>query len=374
MKCGILTWNMRGLGSHKRRRLVKEMSNRYKPGIIILQETKLSNVETGVIRSVCHFDNPGWVAIHSVGTSGGTLLIWDKELVDGVITWAELYSTSLVASIKRENQCLLVTGVYGPTRGDNLETFLAELDRGIAHWELPWCIGGNFNEVLYLGERNRAKRRTQGMDMFCDFVDRYELHNLTIQGTRFTWSNFQDNPMMSKLDRFLVSGEWEEYFSLVKVSVLPRTGSDYKPLLLRGGEDGVNRTGAFPFRFQNMWLLQPGFVEMIRNWWGELEVWGPSGQRFRLKLKGIKDKLRRWNKEVFGNIESRKAVCLEETLRWDKKEEIEDLVEEKSLARKESRSEFDRVLAMDEVMQRQNSRVQWLKAGDNNTKFFPQNG
>lgn len=92
-------------------------------------------------------------------------------------------------------------------------------------------------------------RRTRGLDMFCDFMDLNELLNLAIQGTRFTWSNFQDSPMMSKLGRFLMSGEWEEYFSPVKVSALLRTGSGHKPLLLIGGGGGVNRTRPFPFRF-----------------------------------------------------------------------------------------------------------------------------
>lgn len=59
-----------------------------------------------------------------------------------------------------------------------------------------------------------------------------------------------------------------------------------------------------------MWLLHPGFVELIRNWWGELEVWGPPGQRFRLKLKGIRDMVRRWTREVFGNIKRKKNDLL----------------------------------------------------------------
>lgn len=49
-------------------------------------------------------------------------------------------------------------GVYGSSRGDNLEAFLAELDRIKARWNFPWCIWGDFNEVPYIEERNMAER------------------------------------------------------------------------------------------------------------------------------------------------------------------------------------------------------------------------
>ena len=54
---------------------------------------------------------------------------------------------------------------------------------------------------------------------------------------------------MSKLDRFLVSEDWEGHFKGVVQSTLPRPVSDHFPILLDGG--GV-RKGSVPFRFENM--------------------------------------------------------------------------------------------------------------------------
>lgn len=48
---------------------------------------------------------------------------------------------------------------------------------------------GDFNEVLYMDERNRVVKRSMGMDAFCQFVDSNDLINLPISGARFTWSN-----------------------------------------------------------------------------------------------------------------------------------------------------------------------------------------
>ena len=51
---------------------------------------------------------------------------------------------------------------------------------------------------------------------------------------------------MSRLDRFLISDEWEGYFNNVVQSILPRPVSNHFPILLDAG--GILR-GPSPFRF-----------------------------------------------------------------------------------------------------------------------------
>ncbi|RVW92453.1 hypothetical protein CK203_042697 [Vitis vinifera] len=68
----------------------------------------------------------------------------------------------------------------------------------------------------------------------------------------------------SRLDRFLISEDWENHFSGVSQCILPRLVFDHFPFLLDGG--GVRR-GSIPFRFENMWLKEEGFKELLRGWW-----------------------------------------------------------------------------------------------------------
>ena len=58
---------------------------------------------------------------------------------------------------------------------------------------------------------------------------------------------------MSRLDRFLVSQDWEGHFNGVVQNTLPRLMSNHFPIFLDGG--GV-RSGPISFRFENMWLKE----------------------------------------------------------------------------------------------------------------------
>ena len=47
--------------------------------------------------------------------------------------------------------------------------------------------------------------------------------------------------------------------------------SDHFPIVLEGGSF---QGGSIPFRFENMWLKDVGFVDRVRSWWGSYQVHG----------------------------------------------------------------------------------------------------
>ena len=77
---------------------------------------------------------------------------------------------------------------------------------------------------------------------------------------------------------------------------MARPVSDHSPILLDGG--GMRR-GPTPFRFENMWLKEEGFKEVLRKWWEGIEVSGSASFILTEKLKALKPILRSLNKEVF---------------------------------------------------------------------------
>ena len=55
-------------------------------------------------------------------------------------------------------------------------------------WEGPWCLGGDFNEILSPSERARGGNFTPPMRCFAEIINELGLRDLPLQGGLFTWS------------------------------------------------------------------------------------------------------------------------------------------------------------------------------------------
>jgi hypothetical protein len=92
--------------------------------------------------------------------------------------------------------------------------------------------------------------------------------------------------------------------------------------------------------------------------------------RLQKKLKHIKEKLKKWNKEVFGSIDQDKKLiqkimgrlkekCIQEGYTKERKKKENQLLQDWEVRCKE-----------EDTLWRQKSRVQWLKEGERDTNFF----
>lgn len=106
--------------------------------------------------------------------------------------------------------------------------------------------------------------------------------------------------------------------------------SDHFPILL---VDGRVRGGRRPFRFENMWLKENGFLDKIKEWWEFFEFLGSLSFVLDSKLKALKNKLKVWNQGSFGDISFRKSSLLNELASLDFLDERE-LLDERGKARK----------------------------------------
>lgn len=80
---------------------------------------------------------------------------------------------------------------------------------------------------------------------------------------------------------------------------LPRPISDHCPIVLL--DDGRD-WGPKPFKFMDIWLSNPSCMRLAKATWNECQVNGGVGFMILQKLKAVKDKLKVWNKEVFGDV------------------------------------------------------------------------
>lgn len=110
-----------------------------------------------------------------------------------------------------------------------------------------------------------------------------------------------------RIDKFLFSTEWNDSLPSSKQLALPIVISNHKPLLL---ENGVRETTSSYFKFENMWLQQKGFINMLKGWWQNYIVGGSPDFILTQKLRNLKKDTTILNKEVYGRVEETQSRAL----------------------------------------------------------------
>ena len=89
-----------------------------------------------------------------------------------------------------------------------------------------------------------------------------------MSGRQYTWANNRSVPTFEKLDRVLVTTDWEYKYPLASVRALERIEalSSHAPLLTDFGE--TPPTSKTPqFKFELGWLTREGFHDLVKKVW-----------------------------------------------------------------------------------------------------------
>lgn len=365
----VLSYNVRGLGNRIKWRAIRDLIVREKIEMVLLQETKVQEVEHSLCNSLWGDSSCDWRMSPAVNSAGGLLCIWNKdafELLDCTVNQSFIILVGIWGDKHH-----VIANVYAPCDREGKRAVWRELQQWKQGCTIDsWCIGGDFNAVRAAherrGEANVLNYGRRDMEEFNEFISQMELLDLPIAGKRFTWYR-PNGKSMSRIDRFLISGAWLTYWPESSQLVLGRELSDHCPLLLRSV---IRNWGPKPFRTLNCWLQDPRFKGFVEKTWEEIHVQGWGAHVLKEKLKLLKAFLRTWNKEVFGDVRKQKRAIIEDLAKLDKKKEEEGLTEEECLKGKELMGDLWKVSRQNESILYQKARVQWLKEGDRNTKFF----
>ena len=166
-----------------------------------------------------------------------------------------------------------------------------------------------FNIVHFPSECIGGTHMTLTMEKVSKFIKDLHLIDLSLEGESYTWSSGTNQPSMSRIDRALVTSDWEEHYPDVIQRILPHPISYYNTILL---EVGNMARGKSHFRFKNLWLKTDGFVDRVQSWWNQHSFVGTPSFVLAKKLKALKKDIIQWDRREFGNVDRHKKQMLEE--------------------------------------------------------------
>ena len=85
---------MLGVNDRDKRKIIKSVIKSQKVDVVCLQETKIKEMTTGLVRSPGVGRHLDWMAVDSRGAAGGILVFGDNRLVELVDLEEEVFSIS----------------------------------------------------------------------------------------------------------------------------------------------------------------------------------------------------------------------------------------------------------------------------------------
>ncbi|GKV25736.1 hypothetical protein SLEP1_g35131 [Rubroshorea leprosula] len=224
----------------------------------------------------------------------------------------------------KEEQCVFVN-VYAPSDRRSKVELWDELSRKIIEEGGRWLLAGDYNVVWCLEEKRGRTCMSVDMLEFDAFIESTGLVDIKLANRKFTWYR-PDGTSMSRLDRILMTVEMSSMGEEWVQQGLRRDIFDHCAIVLK---TRVTDWGPKPFRVLDVWQQHLDFKKVVEGKWTEMVVDGFAGYRCLQKLKMLKNFLKGWNKEVFGDIEVQYQAVVDKVARIDMKNEEADLEGEK---------------------------------------------
>ncbi|XP_071725874.1 uncharacterized protein [Rutidosis leptorrhynchoides] len=286
------------------------------PNIVAIQETKCDELSYAWLEQVWGSPNFGCIQKPKIGKSGGMLLIWDT--IKG--NW-----------IGHSEETVIVN-IYGPHNDEGKAKLWESLESLLSYQNAEWVLCEDFNEVRYEHERKNCEFIARRADRFNSFIDNSSLIDVPLVGKRFTRIS-NDGVKMSKIDRFLVSENFNQTWGDITCCALDQNTSDHCPIILK---DSNSDFSPKPFRVFDVWFEQE-VVEQIQQY-GQIDI----------------------------EIENAKKL----TLDIEQKAETQDLTEGERESWLKNREIWLKREKEKIAMLKQKARSKWASDGDENSRFF----
>ena len=142
-------------------------------------------------------------------------MLWDRRSwKEEVLETGSYTLTCKFESVFQDFNCH-ITGVYALNGRVEREHVWEEIGVVRSVFEGPWAVCGYFNIIRYPSEKRNCKRRTLDIIEFSDLIEDMDMVYLQLVGGNYTWFKGGNNNVASRIDKILISKEWDANFSRI---------------------------------------------------------------------------------------------------------------------------------------------------------------
>jgi hypothetical protein len=357
MNC--LVWNCRGAGGRFFPSLIRDYIKIYHIDFIAILETRISGIKAEKVIKKIGMDK--CAKVEAIGFSGGIWCLWKSSCPPITVIASSRYCIHLKVNGNAPSAWYLSIIYASPQLGHREETW-EELRQFKDSINLPWCLAGDFNTVLFSHEKDGGAPVNQASSTaFMNCINDCNLVDLGYSGPEFTWSR---GNLRERLDRVLSNTAWHALFPNSTVTHLSLSSSDHCGLWLRLNNDLNSSEVTQNFKFLSPWLEHPEFKNQVISTWRDSSQWADNIQRMASNLSI-------WNKEVFGNIFKRKQRILRR-LEVINRKLLEGNNDRLTILKQNLWTEYNTIIKDEEAYWLHHSKSKWISLGDCNTRFFHQ--
>ena len=371
MRTKLFCWNVRGVNIYSHRSGFRKRFKGKQPlfgGLIEthVKQPKMKKFMNGIL--------PGWNFYENYGFSelGKIWIMWYPS-VKVVVLFKSLQMVMCQVLLPDSMDWIFDSVIYAANEEVLRQQLWADLkglnsSQGLA--AKAWIVLGDFNQVLNPSEHSAApnlnvNKRTRD---FQECLLDSDLSDLTFRKNSFTWWNkSKSRPVAEKLDRVLVNFHWGSVFPEAFAFFEEPDFSDHAScsVSLSSRSNKAKKT----FRFYNFLLQNEEFLSVVTNHWYSMNVSGSAMLRLSLKLKGLKNIIRKFSKENYSNLEKRVSEAHEALLLCQNRT-LANLNTSNAEQELEAERKWKILQSAEESFFCQRSRISWLGDGDSSTTFF----